>query len=77
MPSPAADQGLARAADARAAKPKPEEDCTLDFRFGREQTPPEDFNPKDWTVIKRASCIVAARHTSGEVRKMPAHWLDG
>jgi len=52
------------------------EEPTLDFQFGRKQEKPADFTPADWTVVKRARDIVAARHTSGEVRKMPASWLE-
>ena len=46
------------------------------FRFDRKQPPPAKFNPSDWTIVKRERNTVAAQHTSGEVRKMPAHWLE-
>lgn len=48
----------------------------LDFQFGRNGAKPEGFNAADWTIVKRAGKIVAAKHVSGEVRKMPAGWLE-
>lgn len=49
---------------------------TLDFKASRAAVKPEDFNPADWTIIKRAGKMVAARHVSAETRKMPKEWLE-
>lgn len=56
--------------------PREEASPTLDFRAGKAETKPADFNPSDWTVIKRAGNMVAATHKSGTTRKLPASWLE-
>lgn len=45
------------------------------FRFGANEPKPHDFNPANWTVIKRQGDTVAATHRTGVTRKLPAEWL--
>lgn len=55
---------------------KEEASPTLDFRAGKDEPKPADFNPSDWTVIKRQGDTVAATHRTGVTRKLPAEWLE-
>lgn len=48
----------------------------LDFRFDRDAAKPADFNPAEWTILKRQRETIAARHTSGIERKIPASWME-
>ena len=45
------------------------------FQYGLDAPKPADFNPEDWTVVKRSGDHVAATHRTGVTRKLPKHWL--
>lgn len=49
--------------------------ANTDFQYGPNAPKPTDFNPEDWTVIKRAGDHIAATHRTGITRKLPKHWL--